>query len=80
MYCVDKEAFEPIIPSLLSLKHATYRTSVVREAWTFDNPSSGEASVYNAEVLERQATGFSTSPLISCAGDPQRNRTTQGID
>ncbi|TFK87183.1 alpha/beta-hydrolase [Polyporus arcularius HHB13444] len=61
-----KEVFEPIIPSLLSLKHATYRTSVVREAWTFDNPSSGEASFYNAEVLERQATGFTVEEWCDC--------------
>lgn len=65
---IDKEVFEPMIPSLLSLRHPSEGTAVVREIWAIENPSHGEASVYNEEALKRQDTGFSMSlPLSSQA-------------
>ncbi|KAI0695494.1 alpha/beta-hydrolase [Cerioporus squamosus] len=55
-----KEVFEPMIPSLLSARQPGEGSAIVREAWTIENPSHGEASVYNSDALRvhGQETGF----------------------
>ena len=54
----DKEAWEPVIALLLDLKDNTSCSRVVREAWSVDWQSHGEAANINDQVLKLDTDGL----------------------
>ncbi len=58
---LDKEVWETVIVHLLALKDKSGKL-LVREAWTFDMQSHGEAAKYNKEIL-KNAELSTSSPV-----------------
>ncbi|KAI0935586.1 hypothetical protein AcV5_003971 [Taiwanofungus camphoratus] len=54
-----KELWEPVIESLFKLKDPETGVPLIREAWSFDWQSHGEAAVVNDPVLKNAARGLS---------------------
>ena len=61
---LDKEVWETVILQLLTLKEKSGRL-LVREAWTFDMQSHGEAAKYNKEILKNAE--LSTLSPVQCS-------------
>lgn len=60
---LDKEVWETIILHLLALKEKSGQL-VVREAWTFDMQSHGEAAKYNKDILKNAELSTSFSGIL----------------
>ncbi|EPS95148.1 hypothetical protein FOMPIDRAFT_1025931 [Fomitopsis schrenkii] len=56
-----KESWEPVIATLLQLQDAASNTPVVREAWSVDWQSHGEAASINDDVLNLDTEGLSVT-------------------
>lgn len=64
----DKEQWEPIIEQTFQLQQGKARHQRVREAWSFDWQSHGDAAVLNRELLEtNRADGVCASLLCVSA-------------
>ncbi|TFY53031.1 hypothetical protein EVJ58_g9677 [Rhodofomes roseus] len=58
---IDKESWEVVIAELLQLKDAAFNTPVVREAWSVDWQSHGEAATVNEGILKDDTEGLSVT-------------------
>ena len=52
---LDKEQWEPLLDDLLKQQHERGHMRLVREVWTFDFQSHGEAGMLNDKVLEQRS-------------------------
>ena len=59
------EVWEPIIAYLFSVTDARDGSRLVREAWSFDMQSHGEAATYNRDVLRHAELSASRLPYPS---------------
>jgi len=56
-----KESWEVVIAELLQLKDSAFNTPVVREAWSVDWQSHGEAATVNQSILKIDTEGLSVT-------------------
>jgi hypothetical protein len=62
----DKEQWEPIIEQTFQLQQGKARHQRVREAWSFDWQSHGDAAVLNRELLENSRADGVCASLLLC--------------